>query len=253
MEETINHLGQPIGFVVPNWSPRKQPPPTAMEGRLCRVVSLDIEQHSRDIYQANSEDKEGRMWTYLMYGPFLDFEDYLAQMNKWLGEDWRVHAILDTKTGRAVGLASYMRVEPEEGSIEVGAIMYSPQLQHTTAGTEAMYLMMKRAFDELGYRRYEWRCNALNEASKNAARRLGFQFEGIFRQTGVLKGRNRDTAWFSILDREWPAIKMAIESWLALENFDSKGNQIKTLRQFMLQKPGSPAATAISDWTARNG
>jgi RimJ/RimL family protein N-acetyltransferase len=129
-----------------------------------------------------------------------------------------------------------MRVEPDAGSIEVGAIMYSPHLQRTTAGTEAMYLMMKRAFDELGYRRYEWRCNALNEASRKAARRLGFQFEGVFRQSGITKGRNRDTAWFSILDREWPVIKIALESWLARENFDSNGNQIKTLGQLMCQK-----------------
>ena len=236
MGEIINHLDQPIGFPVSNWSPRTRPPRTAMEGRLCKVVPLDIEQHAHDLYQANIEDKEGRMWTYLMYGPFRNFEDYLAQMNKWLSEDWCIHAILDWKTGRAVGLASYMRVEPDAGSIEVGAIMYSPHLQRTTAGTEAMYLMMKRAFDELGYRRYEWRCNALNEASRKAARRLGFQFEGVFRQSGITKGRNRDTAWFSILDREWPAIKIALESWLARENFDSNGNQIKTLGQLMCQK-----------------
>ena len=155
MEEIVNHLGQPIGFPVPNWSPRTRPPRTAMEGRLCKVAPLDIEQHAHDLYQPNIEDKEGRMWTYLMYGPFRNFEGYLAQMNKWLSGDWCIHAILDWKTGRAVGLASYMRVEPDAGSIEVGAIMYSPHLQRTTAGTEAMYLMMKRAFDELGYRSYE--------------------------------------------------------------------------------------------------
>jgi RimJ/RimL family protein N-acetyltransferase len=195
-------------------------------------MSLDPERHAADLYAANSEDKEGRMWSYLAYGPFATFEDYLTKMTEsWLKEDWHIHAIIDERSGLATGLASYMRIEPEAGSIEVGAIMYSPRLQRTTAGTEAMYLMMKRAFDELGYRRYEWRCNALNEASINTAKRLGFQFEGIFRQANVLKGRNRDTAWFSIIDREWPQIKAAFEDWLTPENFDSSGRQRRTLTE----------------------
>jgi RimJ/RimL family protein N-acetyltransferase len=232
-----NHLGQPIGFVVPNWSACPKPPRTPMVGKLCHVVPLEVEKHAPDLYRANSEDKEGRMWTYLAYGPFSNFKDYLVEMNRWLNEDWHIHAILDATTGQAQGLASYMRVEPDAGSIEVGAIMYSPRLQRTTAGTEAMYLMMKRVFDELAYRRYEWRCNALNQGSMKAASRLGFQFEGIIRQATVLKGRSRDTAWFSIIDQEWPAIKMALESWLVRENFDSNGRQIKTLEHFMPEKP----------------
>jgi RimJ/RimL family protein N-acetyltransferase len=233
MRENVNHLGQPVGVAVPDWSERPRPPRTAMQGRFCRVVSLDPERHAADLYAANSEDKEGRMWSYLAYGPFSSFADYLAKMKEsWLKEDWNVHAIIEEDSGLATGLASYMRIEPEAGSIEVGAIMYSPRLQRTTAGTEAMFLMMKRAFDELGYRRYEWRCSALNEASANAARRFGFQFEGVFRQAYVMKGRNRDTAWFSIIDREWPQIKAAFEAWLAPENFDAQGQQRKSLAQF---------------------
>jgi RimJ/RimL family protein N-acetyltransferase len=230
MSSNVNHLGQPMGFVVPDWSERPQPPRTAMQGRSCRVVSLDPERHAADLYAAKSEDKEGRMWSYLGYGPFSTFEDYLAKMTEsWLSKEWRTHVIIDAKSGLPAGLASYMRIDPEAGSIEVGAIMYSPRLQRTTAGTEAMYLMMKRAFEELGYRRYEWRCSVLNEASIRAAKRLGFQFEGTFRQANVLKGRNRDTAWFSIIDREWPLIKAALEAWLAPENFDAIGRQRQTL------------------------
>jgi RimJ/RimL family protein N-acetyltransferase len=236
MSKNVNHLGQPMGFAVPDWSERPRPPRTAMQGRFCGVESLDPERHAAELYAANSEDKEGRMWSYLAYGPFSSFEDYLAKMNQsWLKEDWHIHAIIDERNGLASGLASYMHIEPVAGSIEVGAIMYSPRLQRTTAGTEAMYLMMKRAFDELGYRRYEWRCNSLNEASANAAKRLGFQFEGIFRQAHVLKGRNRDTAWFSIIDREWPQIKGAFEAWLAPGNFDSKGAQRESLTQIRNQ------------------
>lgn len=230
MNRNVNQLGQPVGSPVEHWTPRSRPPRTAMEGRFCRVVPLDIGQHAGDLYHAFSEDMGGRMWTYLAWGPFSSFAEWLAQMKNWLNEDWHIHTILDTHTGSATGMASYMRVKPESGSIEVGAIMYSPQLQHTAAGTEAMYLMVKRVFDELGYRRYEWKCNALNEASIRAAKRLGFQFEGIFRQADVVKGHNRDTAWFSVIDREWPQIKAAMELWLAPDNFDSQGHQIQPLR-----------------------
>jgi RimJ/RimL family protein N-acetyltransferase len=232
MSEDVNHLGQPIGFAVPGWNERQRPPRTAMKGRFCSVLPLEPERHAANLYAANSEDKEGRMWTYLAYGPFSSFEAYLAKMNEsWLKKDWHIHAIIDERSGLATGLASYMRIEPEAGSIEVGAVMYSPRLQRIAAGTEAMYLMMRRAFDELGYRRYEWRCNAFNEASVNAAKRLGFQFEGVLRQERVVKGRNRDTAWFSIIDREWPQIKAAFETWLGFDNFDSEGRQRQSLIQ----------------------
>jgi RimJ/RimL family protein N-acetyltransferase len=229
--DSLNHLGQPIGFEVPDWSSRPLPPNTPMTGRYCSVVPLDPEKHAPDLHAANMEDREGRMWTYLAQGPYGSLEEYLADMKRWPEQDWYVHAIIDAKTHRATGVASYLRVDRAAGSIEVGGIMYSPRLQRTIASTEAMYLMMRRAFDELGYRRYEWKCNALNRPSMDAARRLGFQFEGIFRQATIVKGRNRDTAWFAIVDRDWPRIKSAFETWLAPENFDVNGRQRRSLAE----------------------
>jgi RimJ/RimL family protein N-acetyltransferase len=206
-----------------------------MTGRYCSVVPLEAQKHAPDLFAANSEDREGRMWTYLAQGPYGSYEEYLSDLSRLHEQDWYVHAIIDAKTGRATGVASYLRVEPAAGSIEVGGIMYSPRLQRTIASTEAMYLMMRRAFDELGYRRYEWKCNALNQASMAAARRLGFAFEGIFRQATIVKGRNRDTAWFAILDRDWPRIKAALESWLAPENFDASGRQRRRLAEWQVE------------------
>ena len=150
-------------------------------------------------------------------------------MKTCLDDDPLFHAVVDRANGRATGVASYLRIEERAGVIEVGHINYAPPLQRTPASTEAMYLMMRRVFDELGYRRYEWKCDALNAPSRAAARRLGFRFEGIFRQATVYKGRNRDTAWFSVLDSEWPALKAAFERWLSPENFDEDGRQRQSL------------------------
>jgi RimJ/RimL family protein N-acetyltransferase len=231
MTEQINHLGQPIGFAVPDWQARPRPPRTAMEGRFCRLEPLDPDRHAASLFEANRDDKEGRNWTYLAYGPFERFEDYRAWMEQTCrADDPFFHAVI--VDGRAVGVASYLRIEPAVGVIEVGHINYSPRLQRTPAATEAMYLMMRRVFDELGYRRYEWKCDALNAPSRAAAQRLGFQFEGIFRQATLYKQRNRDSAWFSILDREWPALKSAFERWLAPENFDAAGRQRHQLDYF---------------------
>jgi RimJ/RimL family protein N-acetyltransferase len=220
-----NSLGQPIGELVENWKPPPIPSDEAMEGRFCRLERLAPSKHGPPLFAANATDVSGAMWTYLPYGPFPDFDGYLA----WLTErakstDPMFFAIVERSSGRAIGLASYLRIDPAAGSIEVGHLAYSPALQRTPAATEAMSLMMKRAFD-LGYRRYEWKCNALNAASCAAARRLGFVFEGIFRQALVVKGRNRDTAWFSILDREWPRLRDRFERWLAPRNFDDNGRQ----------------------------
>lgn len=225
-------LGQPIGAPVTGWTPRPRPPRTAMEGRLCRVEPVEPARHAADLFAANSLDTEGRNWAYLPYGPFARLEDYRAWMEKTcLGDDPLFHAIIDKASGKAVGLASYLRIDPANGVIEVGHINLSPALQRTPAATEAMALMMARVFDALGYRRYEWKCNALNAASRNAALRLGFSFEGIFRQASVVKGRNRDTAWFSLLDSEWPAAKAAFQAWLAPENFDAEGRQQRGLAE----------------------
>ncbi len=153
-------------------------------------------------------------------------------------DDPLFHTIVDLATGKAVGVATFMRIDRAHGVIEVGNINYSPLLQRTPAATEAMFLMMRRVFDELGYRRYEWKCDSLNAPSRAAALRLGFQFEGIFRQAVVYKGRNRDTAWFSMIDSEWPALKRAYEQWLAPENFDAEGRQPRKLAEFIAAARG---------------
>jgi RimJ/RimL family protein N-acetyltransferase len=230
MTNFTNHLGQPIGFPLAGWTARSRPPRSAMEGRFCRVEPIDPDRHAADLHAANVQDPTGVHWTYLSYGPFERLEDYRDWMTKsCLGDDPMFHAVVSRATGCAVGVASYMRIDERAGVIEVGHINYAPPLQRTPAATEAMYLMMRRAFDELGYRRYEWKCDALNARSRAAAERLGFRFEGIFRQATVYKNRNRDTAWFSIVDSEWPALKAAFERWLSPENFDGAGRQRRSL------------------------
>ncbi len=226
MPATTNHLGQPIGFSVPDWVPAERPPRAPMEGRWCRVEPLDVARHADDLFAAYGEDLEGRIWTYMGYGPFETrdaFEDWMTAACR--GEDPLFHAIVETASGRALGVASYLRIEPTAGVIEVGHINYAPPLQRTAAATEAMFLMMARVFEELGYRRYEWKCDALNEGSRRGAERLGFVFEGVFRQTTLYKGRNRDTAWYAITDRDWPKLKRAYEAWLDPANFDAAGTQ----------------------------
>lgn len=227
----LNELGQEIGFPVPHWQARLIPPRVELIGQYCRLEPLRL-QHAADLFASYAADQEQRIWTYLPYGPFVD----LANFSTWLNQqatrqDPLFYSVID-KTGKAVGVASYLRIDPTNGVIEVGHINFSPALQRTQASTEAMYLMMRHVFDDLGYRRYEWKCDALNRPSRQAAKRLGFSFEGIFRQATVYKGRNRDTAWFSILDSEWPALKQKFEVWLAARNFDSTGKQLKALEQY---------------------
>jgi RimJ/RimL family protein N-acetyltransferase len=201
-----------------------------MVGRFCRVELLDIDRHAADLFAANAIDAEGRNWTYLPVGPFDAFDAYRTWMDGAVAKDDPLfHAIIDLETGRAVGVASYLRIDPPAGSIEVGFITYSPLLQRKPAATEAMYLMMQRAFT-LGYRRYEWKCDALNAASRAAARRLGFSYEGVFRQARVNKGLNRDTAWYAVIDAEWPALDRAFTQWLDPANFDVDGKQRVSLR-----------------------
>ena len=228
-----NQLGQPIGGPVPGWSARPPPPRTAMTGRFCTVRPIDPERDAPQLFAAFAEDRDGRMWTYLPREPYRSLADLRAAADAGsLTEDPLVHTIVDHATGEAVGTANYMRIEPASGVIEIGSITYSPRLQRRPAGTEAMYLMMRRVFDELGYRRYEWKCNSLNEPSRNAAMRLGFRYEGLFRQAQVVKGRNRDTAWFSIIDSEWPVLRDAFERWLDPANFTPDGRQRRSLASF---------------------
>jgi RimJ/RimL family protein N-acetyltransferase len=230
MAEHVNRLGQPIGFPLPGWTARPRPPRTAMVGQWCTVEPIDPARHAADLYAAYALDKEGRNWTYLPYGPFAQFEEYRDWLERaCVGDDPLVHTIIERSSGRAAGVASLMRIDSPAGVIEVGGINYAPPLQRTPAATEAMYLMMRRVFDELGYRRYEWKCDALNAPSRAAAQRLGFRYEGLFRQATVTKMRNRDTCWFSILDSEWSALKQAFERWLDPSNFDTTRRQRQSL------------------------
>ncbi len=230
MNSRLNPLGQPIGEPVPGWQARPRPPRTPMEGRHCRVEPVDVAAHATDLCEANADDRDGRNWTYLGADAPPDFESYRTWLSKIsAGDDPMFHAIVDRASGRAVGVAAYLRIDPQNGVIEVGHINFSPRLQRTLAATESMFLMMRRAFDELGYRRYEWKCDSLNGPSNRAAERLGFSFEGIFLQALVYKGRNRDTAWYSMVDGEWPAIRAAFERWLAPANFDERGRQRESL------------------------
>jgi RimJ/RimL family protein N-acetyltransferase len=200
-----------------------------MAGRYCSIEPLDVAAHARDLFEANALDIEGRNWTYLPYGPFATLDAYVEWMKgACRGDDPLYFAVRDLCTDKAAGVATYLRIAPEAGTIEVGHLNFSPLLQRSRAATEAMYLMMRRAF-ELGYRRYEWKCDALNTPSRAAAERLGFTYEGIFRQAIVYKGRNRDTAWFAAIDREWPLLKVAFESWLDASNFDPDGQQRASL------------------------
>jgi RimJ/RimL family protein N-acetyltransferase len=228
---TTNHLSQPIGLPLPGWAPPPRPPREPIAGRYCRIEPLDPARHAADLHAANSADPQGRMWTYLAYGPFVSRGDYTAWAERVAaGDDPLFYAVIDAASGRAVGVASYLRIDPAAGSIEVGHIALAPALQRTPAATEAMYLLMRRAF-ELGYRRYEWKCDALNAPSRAAAQRLGLSFEGVFRQATVYKGRNRDTAWYAAVDGEWPALRAAFERWLDPANFDEGGRQILRLSE----------------------
>jgi RimJ/RimL family protein N-acetyltransferase len=231
-----NSLNQPIGFPLESWQAVKHPKGLSMSGRLCRIEPVSRDQHSEELYKAYALDVENKNWTYLPYGPFATLEQFQSWIgNSCLDDDPCFFAVIDHATGQAVGLASYLRIEPAVGVIEVGHIHFSPLMQGSAISTEAMYLMMKLVFDELGYRRYEWKCDALNAPSCASAKRLGFEFEGIFRQATIYKQRNRDTAWYSILDREWPVIKAIFETWLNRDNFDADGQQKTSLSGAMLK------------------
>jgi RimJ/RimL family protein N-acetyltransferase len=196
------------------------------ERTILQVEPIDSTRHGAALYAAYATDREGRLWTYLPWGPYSGPEELCARIDAVRASGVRPeYALIDLASGKPFGQASYLNIDPAAGSIEVGGIVYAPAFQRGIAATEAMYLMMRRAFDELGYRRYAWQCNSLNARSRAAATRLGFTFEGVWRQANVHKGRNRDTAWFSILDSEWPAIKTAFERWLSPKNFDAEGRQ----------------------------
>ena len=219
-----------------SWQACQHPQGAGMQGRLCRLEAVSPDVHSEDLYNAYALDLKNRNWTYLPYGPFATLGEFQSWIEKsCLGDDPCFFTVIDRDTGRAVGLASYLRINSAVGVIEVGHIHFSPLMQGSAISTEAMYLMMKLVFDDLGYRRYEWKCDALNAPSCAAAIRLGFEFEGIFRQATIYKLRNRDTAWYSIIDGEWPVIKQVFETWLLSDNFDAEGQQKTSLSSKMLE------------------
>ncbi len=228
----------PLGDPVPGWTPPATPEGERLEGRYARLETLEAERHAALLCRA-FEGHDDR-WTYMPYGPFHSS----AQFHRWVRETVArpghlFYAIEDLDRGGFGGFASFLRIAPEAGSIEVGNIHFAPALAGSRAATEAMYLMMRWAF-EAGYRRYEWKCNALNRASRRAAQRLGFSYEGVFRQAAVVKGRNRDTAWFACTDTDWPALQEAFAAWLAPANFDAEGRQIERLSDLTrLVRPGS--------------
>lgn len=220
----VNRLGQAVGVALPAWRPCAFPAAEVLSGRHCTLEPLDVDRHAQALFQADSADRSGESWTYLPYGPFLSFDVYRA----WVADmasrsDPQMYAVIDA-SGSAAGVLSLMRIDPANGVAEIGHVHFSPSLQRSAAATEAVALLLRRVF-ELGYRRCEWKCDALNQPSRRAALRLGFAYEGLFRQAVVIKGRNRDTTWFSMIDGEWPLVAQALDAWLASANFDASGHQ----------------------------
>lgn len=223
-----NEHGQAIGPAVDDWSPPTPPPASPIRGRTVRLEPLDPDRHGPGLYEAFTGSPDS-LWTYMTYGPFHDYKDLHATLDALMHyPDWVPFAVV--VAGDPVGFACYLRIAPGDGTIEIGAITFAPGLQRTTPATEALYLLIRNVF-ELGYRRCEWKCDDLNQPSRSAAERLGFRYEGTFRQATIYKGRNRDTAWYAITDREWPALESAFKQWLSPENFDDDGTQRRALRE----------------------
>jgi RimJ/RimL family protein N-acetyltransferase len=216
--------GLPIGPEI-DASPARPPERIRLAGRYVTLLPLSTS-HADDLYEASHGPETEKVWLYLFEPPFASRHAFQTHIHdKANSQDPLFYAIVDNRSGRATGYATLMRIEPTHRVIEVGNILYTPAMQRTCGATEVIYLFARYVFDELGYRRFEWKCNDLNALSKRAALRFGFAFEGIFRQHLIVKGRNRDTAWFAMLDGEWPARKMAFERWLAPSNFDADGCQ----------------------------
>lgn len=227
----IDELGNPVGMPVnDDRTPAIPDRSRVLLGDYARLEPL-ARRHATELWTAFSDDADGRMWTYMHAGPFGDEAAFTLWLTQLCALDSLfLYAIIDRDTDVAIGFASYLRVDPGSRSIEVGWVTFSPRLQRSRVGTDAMFVMMREAF-ALGYRRYEWKCNALNAPSIAAAHRYGFSFEGLFRQALTVKGRNRDTAWFAVIDRDWPSLESAFERWLAADNFDASGRQRRRLSE----------------------
>ena len=234
----LNDLGQPVGLLVPRWRAPARPVGAGQAGTHVRLERLNARLHGPSLHAAARADRSGESWTYMAYGPFANEADHLSWIESVAEATDPLFLAIVNPQGQALGHASFMRIVPRHGVLEIGHVYFSPALQRTAAATEALMLMLSEAFS-LGYRRVEWKCNALNTTSRRAAERLGFRFEGVFRSSMVVKGRNRDTAWFAMLDHEWPRVQAAMQAWLAPDNFDERGRQRKALSA--LRAPATPA------------
>lgn len=224
-----NHFGQPVGDALPDWQPRPYPQRQTLQGRLCYLEPL-AGKHAEALFAAHQLAPDTRSWTWLLREPDSSVEEFSAWVAGLTGLSDPIHfAVIDRQTRQPVGSLALMRIDANNGVVEVGHVHFSPLLSRTAMATEAHWLLMRYVFDTLGYRRYEWKCNSLNEPSRRAAQRLGFHYEGRFRQALVIKGHNRDTDWFSIIDAEWPQIDSAMQKWLASDNFSADGQQICAL------------------------
>ncbi|MEW5559044.1 GNAT family protein [Enterobacter asburiae] len=227
-----NQFGQPVGDALPDWQPRPHPQRETLDGRLCRLEPLS-QHHAEALFAAYQLAEDTRAWTWLLREPDVTPESYAAWVESVLALQDPIHfAVIDKQTGQPVGTLALMRIDSKNGVVEVGHVHFSPLLSRTPMSTEAQWLLMRYAFETLGYRRYEWKCNSLNEPSRRAALRMGFQYEGRFRQALVIKGHNRDTDWFSIIDSEWPGVNGAMQKWLAADNFDTDGKQLSSLESW---------------------
>lgn len=223
--KVFNDCNQELGISIKDWQTRPWPEKVTVKGEYCRLEPLDSDKHALELFEAYKKSENDGIWTYISIGPFTEFKSYRDFLSDLADSANEVHyAIVSNTTGRAVGTFCLMRIDRENGVVEVGFVVFSPELQKTTMATEAHYLLMKHVFDVLKYRRFEWKCNSLNVPSRRAAIRLGFQYEGTFRQVAVSKGRNRDTQWFSVIDKEWEICRKAFELWLNQENF-TEGKQ----------------------------
>ena len=221
--------GLPVGIAL-DAVQAKRPSRATLEGRFARLEPLDANKHGRDLYEATHGPDREAIWAYIGDGPFADFESFRISLEtKAKSEDPLFFAIIDKADGKAKGYSTLMRIDVPNRVIEVGNIVYGSAMQKTPLATEVQFLLMKHAFEDLGFRRYEWKCNALNMPSRRAADRYGFTYEGLFRQHMIIKGRNRDTTWYAIVDSEWPSIKSGFERWLAPDNFTPDGQQKQSL------------------------
>ena len=228
----VNEYGQIIGESVVGHTSGKLPAIDFLEGRYARIEALSVEKHAEDLLSVYGPDTPREMWTYLFQESVEDMKELVNLLNQMLArKDRFFYAILDRETGKTLGTFSLMRIDQNNRVIEVGTVIFSPELRGTRLGTEAQYLLARYVFEELNYRRYEWKCDALNLRSRRAAERLGFVYEGTFRQAVVYKGRTRDTDWLSMIDKDWPQVKTRLEAWLVPENFDKNGQQYKSLRE----------------------